>query len=144
MKKAAESGREVAKVRKIMKKERALALLAIGESYSETARQVGISRNTLDHWRRDPEFAARLDKRQEEVCESLDDIIRKAGPLAARHFVRVLEEERGKVRDQNHAAEVILKYQDKLKANDSPTTVIGDDMDEEKFESFKAKMKGVE
>ena len=64
------------------RKERALALLASGESVAEAARQLKVSPRTVFRWREDPTFAAELSRLLGEVEGEARDRLRALVPAA--------------------------------------------------------------
>lgn len=44
------------------RKEKAVFLLAMGHTIDEAAKEIGVSEKTIDNWKREPEFLARLDE----------------------------------------------------------------------------------
>ncbi len=135
--------KEQGEARNEVKRRLAIALLSSGETGAETARRVGVNRGTIIRWREQDDFKAALEEAKDDFIAQTTRIIQEAGPLAAKRLVKILES--GPPAQQVRAAEVILKYQATLHANDAPLTVVeGGDMNEELFESFKAKMRGIE
>ena len=56
--------------------EKAIALLASGQAVGHVAESVGISRQTLWEWRRQPEFEAELNKMRLDVRSEIADKLR--------------------------------------------------------------------
>lgn len=50
-----------------LKKEKAIELAIEGKTWTQIAKEVGVTTNTIWHWRKDPVFQTTLTKLQEEV-----------------------------------------------------------------------------
>ena len=56
---------------------RAIELLLLGESVTDTVRKLGIDRKTLYRWRKSPQFQAETNRRQKELMESTQQRLRR-------------------------------------------------------------------
>ncbi len=71
------------------KKIAAIEQLASGESITEAARDIGISRRTLHSWVKQPEFAKALEAAKAEILHVAYSRLRRVATLAVDALVRV-------------------------------------------------------
>jgi transposase-like protein len=75
------------------RKAEAVALLAIGTSVSETARQVGVNRSTIYRWLSDPDLGQALKERREELIEQTFNLQVFASLQATKKLLELLDHE---------------------------------------------------
>lgn len=62
-----------------------------GKTYSEVQQVFGLSSATIAAWKKEPEFAARLDELDDEVTGEARRLLRRAGTRAAAKVVDIME-----------------------------------------------------
>jgi len=69
----------------------AVLLLASGKTAREVAKQIGVTPETISHWRRQPSFAACLNRTCWGLLEAGRDRLRGAADQAAQKLVELMD-----------------------------------------------------
>ena len=108
--------------------QRALALLVSGHNMSDTARMLGVRRETVWRWTKEPEFATQMARVRESAMDALEVVLHESAIEAAEVLRSVMKDEGASPSTRIRAAVAILervqKAQDikaKREAQEPPT-----------------------
>ena len=109
--------------------QRALALLVSGHNMSDTAKMLGVRRETVWRWTKEPEFATEMARVRESAMDALSVILHESALEAAEVLRSVMKDEDANPNTRIRAAVAILERVQKaqeIKAQErSPNTPNG-------------------
>ena len=88
--------------------QRALALLVSGHNMSETAKMIGVRRETVWRWTKTPEFASEMARVRESSMSALEVILHESAIEAAEVLRAVMKDEDANPNTRIRAAVAIL------------------------------------
>tara|TARA_R100000655_G_scaffold30871_1_gene62005 strand:+ start:879 stop:1265 length:387 start_codon:yes stop_codon:yes gene_type:complete len=108
--------------------QRALALLVSGHNMTDTAKMLGVRRETVWRWTKEPEFATQMARVRESAMDALEVVLHESAIEAAEVLRSVMKDEGASPSTRIRAAVAILervqKAQDikaKREAQEPPT-----------------------